>query len=75
MSEQGELAVTSKAKQCNLEMWTTQQDMFIIIDNETTLINPIEHGNDYLHSSRSNYQTTNKIAMISYVAYQLEELT
>ena len=40
-------------------MWATQQDMLMIIDNETTIISPIEHGNDYLHSSRTNYQTTN----------------
>ena len=69
------LTITGKVKQCKLEMWASQQDMLIIIDNETTIISPIEHGNDYSHSARSNYQMTNEIAMISYVVYQVEELT
>ena len=72
-SEQGQLAVkiTGKVKECNLEMWATQQDMLIIIDNEITIISPIEHGHNFLHSSRSSYQTTNEIAMIFYGAYKL----
>ena len=66
VSEQGELAVNiiGKITACHTEMWETEQELLIIINNMTTITSPTQHEHNYFHQTRQTKHTTSQIAVI-----------
>ena len=77
ISEQGELAVNIIGKDSagDTEMWETQQDLLIIINNVTNITHPTAHEKNFFHESGQGIHSTSELRVLSFVTRQLEDLS
>ena len=66
VSDQGELAVNiiGTVTACNTEMWETQQDLLIIINNVTNITHPTAHEKNFFHESGQSHTDRRSVSCL-----------